>query len=106
VIDNEACKNATVIRVRVLVSFFGGCVLFSLAYYSCCFLGTKYFIVLQVDSANKHGILLEVDSANKHGILLEVDSANKICLGMTAFAIDFLAHGFMDSFVGILYQAY
>jgi hypothetical protein len=94
VIDNEACKNATVIRVRVLVSFFGGCVLFSLAHYSCCFLGTKYFIVLQVDSANKHGILLEVDSANK------------ICLGMTAFAIDFLAHGFMDSFVGILYQAY
>ncbi|KAI5573184.1 hypothetical protein BDE02_10G062400 [Populus trichocarpa] len=61
VIDNEACKNATVIRV---------------------------------------------DSANKHGILLEVDSANKMCLGMTAFAIDFLAYGFMDSFVGILYQAY
>jgi type III secretory pathway component EscT len=29
-----------------------------------------------------------------------------MCLGMTAFAIDFLAHGFMDSFVGILYQAY
>lgn len=94
VIDNEACKNATVIRVRVLVSFFGGCVLFSLPHHSCCFLGTKYFIVLQVDSANKHGILLEVDSANK------------MCLGMTAFAIDFLAHGFMDSFVGILYQAY
>ena len=60
VIDNEACKNATVIRVRVLVSFFGGCVLFSLDHRSRCFLGTKYFIVLQVDSANKHGILLEV----------------------------------------------
>jgi hypothetical protein len=50
--------------------------------------------------------VLQVDSANKHGILLEVDSANKMCLGMTAFAIDFLAHGFMDYFVGILYQAY
>ncbi|XP_024447231.1 uncharacterized protein LOC112325301 [Populus trichocarpa] len=58
VIDNEACKNATVIRVRVLVSFFGGCVLFSLDHHSCCFLGTKYFIVLQVHSASKHGTLL------------------------------------------------
>jgi hypothetical protein len=58
VIDNEACKNATVIRVRVLVFFFGGCVLFSLDHHSYCFLDTKYFIVLQVHSANKHGTLL------------------------------------------------
>jgi hypothetical protein len=58
VIDNEACKNATVIRVRVLVSFCGGCVLFSLDHHSCYFLGTKYFIVLQVHGANKHGTFL------------------------------------------------
>ena len=58
VIDNEACKNAIVIRVKVLVSFFGGCVLFNLDHHSCCFLGTKYCIVLQVHSANKHGTLL------------------------------------------------
>jgi hypothetical protein len=54
-----------------LVSFFGGCVLFSLDHHSCCFLGTKYFIVLQVHSASKHGTLL-------CGILIHVQILNHI----------------------------
>lgn len=55
VIDNEACKDATVIRVYdfELCFLFAG--VFHLGYFML--IST---ILLQVDSANKHGILLEV----------------------------------------------
>lgn len=58
-IDNEACKNATVIRVwppilSLCVSFSASILFFYASY------RTYSNLVMQVDSANKHGILLEV----------------------------------------------
>jgi hypothetical protein len=59
VIDNEACKNATVIRVRFL-SFFGVCACSSLPLFLVFYWVPIVHFVIQVDSANKHGKLLEV----------------------------------------------
>lgn len=59
VIDNEACKNATVIRVwssflYLFVSFLALILVFGGRF------GTYTNFLVQVDSANKLGILLEV----------------------------------------------
>lgn len=53
VIDNESCKTATVIQVF----FFSGVFL---DYWLFLDFQNVLLVLLQVDSANKHGILLEV----------------------------------------------
>ena len=70
VIDNESCKNATVIRVYLSICF-------SLFFLSkqfvslCCTLLAFHFFIFRIFWYLFH-FMMQVDSANKQGILLEV----------------------------------
>jgi hypothetical protein len=54
------CKNATVIKVRILVSFFGGCLLFSLDHYSSATMVSSCSVFLSLLSKCRF-IILNID---------------------------------------------